>query len=776
MEVNGHDSPSHHIIPRATTFHTMRNNPSTRLTAIILFLMEVLTLHAQTTMQRGVTYRYNGKKPHTVIGGVYVKTATAAQGTVSDEKSGEFQLTLHNVSLGMPLGKAVISKEGMMVFNQQAVDEWDVRKTPLRVILCDREHFTKQKQQLIAYGKSQARRKYERQMAELKRLNQANKIMKDAYYAKIDSLQKELDNAHQHIDEYADRFARIDESELDTIAQHAMDLFNQGEIDAAIRTFESGDYVRRLDNAIAARDMAHQRRLQEERNEERADDDVARNTRNIEAEIEACKLANEWQKAAALLKTLADKTKTLGAIEKYALFCHKQNIFDEAEKYLRILINRAEPLAKEDNPTYVFCLATAQTDLATLYNTLSRYTESEELYNKALDAFDNLNKTNIFMYASYYIQCKMLTGNLYHNTRQYTKSEKAYKEAIATCEFMYNTDTLTYAPILAGIKINLGNLYKSCKRFNEAETVLLEALEFYGRKAKENPSGYEETLSLVQDNLATVYRETGQLEKSEEMYKKLLAMRQRLAKQNPYAYTPLLAFTKMQLGTLYRKMLRFAESEAIYNEAIELYEQISANSMGAYDVYKALTYGYLGQIHLALRQIEKSIAAYEKARDIYDRLIESGQHEYKADIMGVWATLALEYLNIRDYRNAYDTYVHLLPGLFKLYNNGIIQKADFVQQLTNQAFCANVMGRFEESEKYSRKALETDSTCRMAYTNFAAALLLQGRYEEAKGVYLEIKDEFKTGLLADLDDLASHGAIPKERENDVEKIRKLLSE
>ena len=94
--------------------------------------MTTLTLHAQTTMQRGVTYRYNGKKPHTVIGGVYVKTATAAQGTVSDEKSGEFQLTLHNVSLGMPLGKAVISKEGMMVFNQQAVDEWDVRKTPPR--------------------------------------------------------------------------------------------------------------------------------------------------------------------------------------------------------------------------------------------------------------------------------------------------------------------------------------------------------------------------------------------------------------------------------------------------------------------------------------------------------------------------------------------------------------------------------------------------------------------------------------------------------------------
>ena len=66
----------------------MHHNISAKTAYIILCLMTTLTLHAQTTIQRGVTYRYNGKKPHTVIGGVYVKTATAAQGTVSDEKSG----------------------------------------------------------------------------------------------------------------------------------------------------------------------------------------------------------------------------------------------------------------------------------------------------------------------------------------------------------------------------------------------------------------------------------------------------------------------------------------------------------------------------------------------------------------------------------------------------------------------------------------------------------------------------------------------------------------
>ena len=55
-------------------------------------------------------------------------------------------------------------------------------------------------------------------------------------------------------------------------------------------------------------------------------------------------------------------------------------------------------------------------------------------------------------------------------------------------------------------------------------------------------------------------------------------------------------------------------------------------------------------------------------------------------------------------------------------------------------------------------------------------MLLQGRYEEAEELYKIIKPTFKDALLDDLDALAKHGVIPKERESDVEKARTLLTE
>ena len=49
----------------------------------------------------------------------------------------------------------------MVVFNQQAVEEWSVRKDPLCLILCDANEFQKQKKRLIAIGERQAKKKYD---------------------------------------------------------------------------------------------------------------------------------------------------------------------------------------------------------------------------------------------------------------------------------------------------------------------------------------------------------------------------------------------------------------------------------------------------------------------------------------------------------------------------------------------------------------------------------------------------------------------------------------
>lgn len=84
---------------------------------------------------------------------------------------------------------------------------------------------------------------------------------------------------------------------------------------------------------------------------------------------------------------------------------------------------------------------------------------------------------------------------------------------------------------------------------------------------------------------------------------------------------------------------------------------------------------------------------------------------------------------------------------------------------------------FPEAEVAAREGLATDPSQIWINTNLALALLYQGKFEEAKALYLRFKDQtidekrfFKAAFLQDLRDLEAAGITHP----DVTKIRWLL--
>lgn len=69
----------------------------------LLFSWTVLLTYGQTICQQGVTYRYNGKNPHTPIGKVYIKSVTSPNAVLSDSVSGAFTLQLPNLKMSAGL-------------------------------------------------------------------------------------------------------------------------------------------------------------------------------------------------------------------------------------------------------------------------------------------------------------------------------------------------------------------------------------------------------------------------------------------------------------------------------------------------------------------------------------------------------------------------------------------------------------------------------------------------------------------------------------------------
>lgn len=560
---------------------------------IVIFFMVLLgtcnVLAQSVFVQKGITFRYNGKNPRTPLGGVYVKTATSPNGVVSDENNGVFSLKLQNIKMGDRLGRATVSKKGLMVFNQQAVDEWSARKEPLKLILCDANQFQKQKNNLISIGRNQAEKKYKKRLAELEKKNKAQQLTLDEYHAKLDSINRDRDNAEKHMEEYADMFARIDESEVDTLAQRAIELFNQGQLEEAIKLFEQGNYLEKLDDALKIKTQAEELRQKADSADVLADKDIEEYKKSIQAQVSAYKMSNEWNKAAELLKGLADKLQTLDVIWNYAIFSQNLNQFTEAEKYYKLYKNKLSILANTRSEAYKSSMAACYNNLASLYCDTHRFADGEQMYNSALEIYKRLMGENSFIYG----------------------------QKLADCLFWF-----------AHLQLKQG-------KSTEAISPLEQALEFYKKEAEQG--------------------------KSIDFYTTIMSW----------------------LHQLYGQEKKYSQAYQCFKQNIPLLK--------------------------TLYQLKNS------------------------------------------------DYIELLKGI-----------------LVSQSFFAIFEKQYIEAENYSKEALEVDSTKHVAYSNLAAALLFQGKYQEAEKIYRQYKSELKEGFLSDFEEFSKAGVIPKNREEDVEKIKYLL--
>ena len=785
-----------------------------------MVLLSSCNVLAQSVLvQRGITYRYNGKNPRIPIGGVYVKTATSPNGVVSDEGNGTFALKLQNIKMGDRLGRATVSKAGLMIFNQQAVDEWSARKEPLKLILCDANQFQKQKNNLIAIGRNQAEKKYKKRLAELEKRNKAQQLTLDEYYAKLDSINRERDNAEKHMDEYADMFARIDESEVDTLAQRAIELFNQGQLEEAIRLFEQGNYLKKIDDALKIKTQAEELRQKADSAEVLADKDIEEYKKSIQAQVSAYKMSNEWDKADKLLKGLADKLQTQDAIWDYAIFSQNQNQFVAAEKYYKLYINMQFLLSKTNPQTYEYGLAASyhnlalvykntnrlkeseqmlklaleirkrlaennlsiyQSDLAQTYNNLAniyddeqRLIESEQMYELALEIFKRLEETNPQVYEPHLALIYNNLGGLYNKTKQFLKSEKMCGVALEIYKRLVETNPQTAEPDLARTYSNFGFLYRDTQRFAESEQMFKSALEIHKRLAGANPQAYEPDLAESYNNLGVIYRDTQRFTESEQMYKSSLEKYKHLAESNPYAYRPDLADSYSNLGLLYNGTQRFFESEQMYKSALEIYKLLVEANPQHYSQKQASCEIFVAYSQLKQEKYTEAISPLEKALEFYKKEAEQGESiDYFTEIMS-W--LHQLYGQEKKYSQAYQCYKQNIPLLKTLCLSNKSKSTKLLNSiLVSLSFYAIFEKQYAESETYSIEALKVDSTKHIAYGNLAAALLFQGKYQEAEKIYSQYKSELKEDFLSDFEEFSKAGVIPKNREEDVEKIKQLL--
>ncbi|MDY6028387.1 MAG: tetratricopeptide repeat protein, partial [Prevotella sp.] len=332
-----------------------------------------------------------------------------------------------------------------------------------------------------------------------------------------------------------------------------------------------------------------------------------------------------------------------------------------------------------------------------------------------------------------------------------------------------------YELVLADSYNNLAILYSKTQRLAESEEMHKAAIAIRERLAKDNPQAYEPVLADSYNHLAILYYDTQRFAESEEMHKAAIAIRERLAIDNPQAYELVLADSYNNLAILYSKTQRLAESEEIRKASIVIRERLAKDNPQIYKTQLMASYYWLGLTMLLEEKIHEAQEPFKQSLNLARQQVKAGKDTslYCESLYYLSQISATE----KDYASAYTYNEELLPILHVLYQGDSDKYLKtYLDQLVNRSFYANLLGKFKEGEQYSLEAIKVDSTKHIAYTNLAAALLLQGEVEEAEKLYRQYKAEYKHEFLSDFAEFERLGVIPEEREKDVERFKAMLNE
>lgn len=313
------------------------------ISCLLLFSL-VMTVSAQST-QQVLVREYQQQRQKTPLEGVSL-TVQNAGSTMSDAQ-GSLTLQFRSLKAGDQVQVRRVDLSGYEIFNKDAVDQWTISpQQAFTLVLCKSERFKALRDQYMRVSSASYERQYKQEQARIEALKRENKLKEEEYQEQMQLLE---DNYYQQLDNlenYVDRFARIDLSKIGEQEQHIVELVQEGNIDEAVRLYESGDYLNKYKAQVE--DIREIDRAQARLAQIEAEKLEARNKLfdAIDRQMQVYMLAGgreNFEKIDLLLKGVADAdTTNLDALIKYVAHANEQENYEESEKYLGMYLRQSE--------------------------------------------------------------------------------------------------------------------------------------------------------------------------------------------------------------------------------------------------------------------------------------------------------------------------------------------------------------------------------------------------------------------------------------------------
>lgn len=559
----------------------------------ILLLFLPLLLVAQSQQQVQVR-EYKEKAQKTPLEGVSLSVQNA--GSTMSDAQGLMTLQFRTLKAGDQVQVRRVDLTGYEIFNSDAVEQWTISpQNTFNLVLCRSDRFKQLRDNYMRISSASYERQYKQDQARLAALRKENKLQEEAYQQQLVDLENNYYEQLDNLENYVDRFTRIDLSELSTQEQHLIELVQEGKIDEAIQLYESADYLsqynaqvkdlQEINRAQAALDKVAKEKL------EARDKVQAAITRQVQTYQLAGGREN-FDKISALLKGVADAdTTNLEAVWAYGDYCLRQNKFDECEKYMNIYLRHSSYDVKAP--------ALACLNLGRLFGSKYEFDLAEKYMLQAVELSKQGYETDPDKFNALYIdaQCVLHTLYIYINK---VESALAFSASLREqLESSYQEDSVLYRSRLATFYGELGIAYlQTDKNLDEAESLLLKKYEL-AKKFFDNSVKSYDLLNDAINTLNLYYYTIKQWNKMESYMLEELKYREEQYNKNPNQELRYYFSVCNNLSELYIHLDNLSESHKYLDKALSLlsalltiYDESSLefDKMNLYDVASQLYY------------------------------------------------------------------------------------------------------------------------------------------------------------------------------------------
>lgn len=208
----------------------------TYLFIILLVFLSNFDCKAQC-QQHCIVMEYNEAEQKSPLAGVEVLVRNAGS-TVSDT-NGNVTLRFRTQKTGDRVIVRRIEKSGFEIFNKDAIEQWNItNKGIFKIVMCRSDRFKRIRDNYLAISSNSYAKQRKAEEAKLQAMKRKGKMKQAEYEKEMIRIEEEYEQKLSNIDVYIDRFARIDLNEISKEEAKAIKMFQDGDIDGAIKVYE----------------------------------------------------------------------------------------------------------------------------------------------------------------------------------------------------------------------------------------------------------------------------------------------------------------------------------------------------------------------------------------------------------------------------------------------------------------------------------------------------------------------------------------------------------